>query len=167
MSYDSERYGGGAGVMERPDAPALVAEVFGRSEWVNELEQFNVRYVVQLGELLASFQGREALRRLQHPVPVDEIQDQTNHVLEQRESVSLGDPRSASATTGLALRARHVYGLGVKLPPVLRGAGFGRPLPSAQAIRHSITTGSAGPSGLTASAFSPPSVPPPPTAVSA
>jgi hypothetical protein len=77
--------------------------------WRSRLFNLNIRHVEQLGSLLASPEGRYALRRLK--VPVEEVQAVLAPVLRDRLGFSLDRPHRASGSAPpLLTRKRHFMG---------------------------------------------------------
>jgi len=109
--------------------PVLLAEVFGASEWVKELQGFDIRYVEQLGPLLSTFQGRMALSHLEYPVPYDKVRDEVGAMLMRNDGITLAHLYDVSQRRDMSLLPRPSYGLGYKLPPALRDVKFGDVLP--------------------------------------
>lgn len=109
--------------------PVLLSEVFGAHEWIKELQGFDVRYVEQLGSLLATFRGRAALSLLEHPVPSEEVRDQIDAILRRNDGITFTYPRDFNRQRTLSLLSQQSHGLGYKLPPVLQNVEFRDVLP--------------------------------------
>ena len=109
----------------------LLEEVFGMHEWVQNLYEFNVRFVEQLASLLATSQGRRAIASLEAAPPsVKELQHSVEATMQQQHRLSFSTLRGASPLTGMRILATQKHRFGYTLPKALQIASFGDVLPA-------------------------------------
>lgn len=114
---------------------ALIEDLFGADDWVRQLRQFNVRYIVQLGELLGTEVGRGALARFLAPVSLSSVRSVAEPALLTQFNVSVAASRTPAPGTQLSLRATRHYGLGARVPIEFGELTYGVPLPTPDAWR--------------------------------